>query len=109
MEQFYDIINVSGFVVASLLSVVGKSFVDFVKKPLQGRGYDTWWAGYLAVVFGVFMVLLSGANMFNGEYLSGYAGLIITGLYAGGVSIGIYQVENNLTTGGQEEPTESNV
>ena len=41
-EEFGNIINIGGFIVASLIAVVGKSFTDYVKSPLKYKGIDTW-------------------------------------------------------------------
>lgn len=102
-EEFGNIINISGFIVANLIAIVGKSFTDYVKSPLKYKGIDTWWASYIALAFGIVMVAISGANMFSGEYLNGAAGIFITGLYAGGVSIGIYDFTSKRAKEGAEE------
>ena len=49
------------------------------------------------------MVAVSGAHMFASEYLDGAAGIFITGLYAGGVSIGIYDFTSKRAEEGVEE------
>ena len=105
MDELFSILNVSGFLAANLIAVIGKSLVDFIKTPLEKRGHEVWYAGYCALLFGLFMVYIGNINMFSAEYFDGAVGIIITGLYAGGISVGIYDVEKKVR-GNSEEKAE---
>ena len=89
IENIASFINVNGLFAATILATVGKALVDFLKAPVEKKGYDVWFAGYIALAFGLIMVALGGINMFNAELIDPKVGIVLTGLYAGGVSVGL--------------------
>lgn len=96
LQDIFSIVNMEGFIAATILAATGKALVDFLKTPLEKKGYNIWFAGYLALLFGLSMTVVGGINMFNVGLFNDQLGVILTGLYAGGVSVGINEGLNKI-------------